>query len=117
VREKRKQQRFQCSGTAEVVWPDASDGCEEETFEGEIRDLSLTGCYILSQAHLDLDRRSYVKLSLCVDGDSFTTPARLIMARAESGAAFEFVPVDPEMRLALLTVLQKLTAELTAAGR
>jgi hypothetical protein len=107
--ERRKQQRFACGGPAEVV--DLDSGCH---YQGQMKDLSLTGCYIQTGNMVDLHMQDNVALCLCVDGDSLNTPARVIAVRPEPGAAFEFLPIDPEMRAALLTLLQRLTAELPA---
>jgi hypothetical protein len=106
--DRRKQPRFECGGPAEVVAIESGSH-----YQGEIRDLSLTGCYIATPAKLDLDRRADVELCLCVNGDSLTSAARVIVVRPDSGVAFEFLAVDPEMRAALLTLIQKLTTELT----
>jgi hypothetical protein len=107
--ERRKQPRFECGGPAEVMATDSGS-----LYRGEIKDLSLTGCYIMSRSQLELDQHTDVRLCLCVNGDPLNTPARVILVRPESGAAFEFLPIDPEMRAALLTLIQKLTADLTA---
>jgi PilZ domain len=77
-----------------------------------MKDLSLTGCYILTPTQLELGRRTDVELCLCVNGDSLRAPARILLVRPESGAAFEFLPGDPQMRTALLALIQKLAAEL-----
>ncbi len=107
--ERRKQQRFACGGPAEVV--DLDSGCH---YQGEMKDVSLTGCYIKTGNMVDLHMQDNVALCLCVDGDCLNTPARVIAVRQEPGAAFEFLPIDPEMRSALLTLLQRLTDELPA---
>jgi c-di-GMP-binding flagellar brake protein YcgR len=109
-RERRKQHRFACAGPAEVL------AIESRSFyRGEIKDLSLTGCYVLTgTARLELDRLADVQLCLCVNGDLLDTPARVVMVRPESGAAFQFLPVDPEIRAALLTLIQKLNAQAMA---
>jgi hypothetical protein len=106
--ERRKQPRFECGGSAEVVAIESGSH-----YHGEIRDLSLTGCYIATPARMDLDRRADVELCLCVNGDSLSSPARVIIVRPESGVAFEFLAVDPEMRAALLMLIQRLSAELS----
>jgi hypothetical protein len=107
-RERRKQHRISCEGTAHVV--DAESGIE---YCGEIGDLSLTGCYIAVDAALRLERCSPVELCLCVNGELLRTPARLILARPGSGAAFEFMPVEPRTRQAHLALIESLTAEKT----
>lgn len=107
--ERRRQQRFDCEGPAEVVALDSG-----ELYRREVRDLSLSGCYILSGVRLDLDRRADVELHLRVQEGTLSTPARVIVVRPESGAAFEFLPVDPEMRNALLAVIRRLAAGLAS---
>ncbi len=107
--ERRKQRRFECEGPADVVA--LNSGAH---YHGEIKDLSLTGCYIATPDELNLDRRADVELCLSINGNSLSSPARVIVVRPDSGAAFEFLAVDPEMRAALLTLIQKLTAELSS---
>ena len=62
-------------------------------------------------AELELDPRAQVQLCLFVNGDPIDAPARVIMVRPDSGAAFEFLPVDSEMRATLLMLIGKLAAE------
>jgi hypothetical protein len=106
-RERRKQRRFACSGPAEVL--ELESRC---FYRGEIKDLSLTGCYVTTgNAELELDPRADVHLCLSVNGDPIETPARVIMVRPDSGAAFQFLPIDPEMRSALVKLISKLDAQ------
>jgi hypothetical protein len=50
ARERRRHTRFACDGRAEVVFrPDL-------LFRGELKDISLTGCYIATRARLNLKR-------------------------------------------------------------
>jgi hypothetical protein len=107
-RERRKQHRFPCDGPAEVFVVES--GIQ---YLGDVRDLSLTGCYIATDAMLRVDRCSRVELCLCVNGEHFSTPARLVLARLGSGAAFEFLPVEPRTRSAHLALIERLTAERT----
>ncbi len=107
--ERRKMQRFDCRGPAEMMSIET-----HQLYRGEIKDLSLTGCYILTATEkLDMDRRADVELCLTVNGDPLNTPARVLIVRPNAGAVFEFLPVDPEMRAALLVLIQKLAAALT----
>jgi hypothetical protein len=104
-RERRKQRRYTCNGPAEVL--ELESRC---FYRGEIRELSLTGCYVTTgDAELELDPRADVQLCLYVNGDPIETPARVIMVRPDSGAAFQFLPIEPEMRAALLTLISKLS--------
>ncbi len=110
-RERRKQRRYACHGPAEVL--ELESRC---FYRGEIRDLSLTGCYVMTgDAELELDPRADVQLCLYVNGDPIETPARVIMVRPDSGAAFQFLPIEPEMRAALLTLISKLSAQVASA--
>jgi len=110
-RDRRKQQRFVCTGPAEVL--ELESRC---FYRGHLKDLSLTGCYVMTgSAELELDPHADVQLCLCVNGDSIKTPARVIMVRPESGAAFRFLPIDPEMRSALLMLIRKLSAQAPSA--
>jgi hypothetical protein len=110
-RERRKQQRFACTGPAEVL--ELESRC---FYRGEIKDLSLTGCYVTTgDAELELDPRADVQLCLYVNGDPLETPARVIMVRPDSGAAFQFLPIEPEMRAALLMLINKLSAQAVSA--
>jgi len=110
-RERRKQQRYSCNGPAEVL--ELESRC---FYRGEIKDLSLTGCYVTTgDAELELDPRADVQLCLYVNGSPIETPARVIMVRRDSGAAFQFLPIDPEMRAALLTLIGKLSTQPASA--
>ncbi len=106
-RERRRQPRFSCAGVAEVVALDSG-----LVYRGELKDLSLTGCYILNREQAALPGHADVELSLSVNGDPLNAPARVVVVRPDSGAAYEFLPVDPEMRAALLLLIQKLTVAL-----
>lgn len=109
--DRRKQPRFDCEGSAELVTPDSG-----HLYHGEVKDLSLTGCYIdTGQIRLDLDRRADVEICLRVNGDPLSTRARVIMVRPDSGVALEFLATDPEMRAALLDLIQKLSAVVASA--
>jgi hypothetical protein len=103
-RERRRHHRFPCSGPAEF-W---SLECRS-FYKGEVKDVSLAGCYISTgDAALELAAHDNVQLCLRINGELLETPARMILARTNSGVAFEFLPVDPGMRAALLTILQNL---------
>ena len=111
--ERRKQKRFECEGPAEMV-----RFVSRQHYRGEVKDLSLTGCYVRTgHNRVDLDRRADVELCLYVNGDALNTPARVIMVRPDSGVALQFLASDPEMRAALLVLIQKLSAAVTSEGR
>jgi hypothetical protein len=100
--ERRKQERFECDGFAEVIVDDAAF-----LFRGAIRDFSMSGCFIKSSARLRLDRGAEVDLRFSVDGSHFNARARLMIVRPGGGAGFEFFPGDPELRSRLLTLVAR----------
>ena len=110
-RERRRQERFECDGFAEVVVDDAAF-----LFRGAIRDFSLSGCFIKSSARLRLDRGAEVDLRFSVDGNRFNARARLMIVRPGIGAGFEFLPGDPELRNRLLTLITRFGGATPDAG-
>jgi hypothetical protein len=103
ARERRKQERFDCDGFAEVIVDDAGF-----LFRGAIQDVSLNGCYIRSRARLRLERGAEADLHFSVDGDFFYTRARLVIVRPGEGAGFQFLFDDPELQLRLASLVRKL---------
>jgi hypothetical protein len=101
--ERRKQERFACSGFAEVVLDDIAF-----LFRGTIRDLSLTGCYIQSSARLMLDPGTTVELKFSVRTDELLLPARIVIIRPGAGAGFEFFEIQQEMQSRLSSLIYKL---------
>lgn len=102
-KERRKQERFDCDGFAEVVVDNAGF-----LFRGAIQDISLSGCYIWSRARLRLERGAEVDLHFSVNGDYFNVRAMLMIVRPGSGAGFEFLFDDPELQLRLGGLVRKL---------
>ena len=102
-RERRKQERFDCDGFAEVIVDYAG-----LLFRGAIQDVSLNGCYIRSRARLRLDRGAEADLHFSVEGDSFYARARLVIVRPGKGAGFQFLFDDPEIQLRLASLVRKL---------
>jgi hypothetical protein len=100
--ERRKQERFECDGFAEVVVDDAAF-----LFRGTIRDFSMTGCFIKSRARLNLAPGSEVDLRFSVDGDHFIARARLMIIRPGGGAGFEFLLGNAELQSRLLTLVTR----------
>ncbi|WP_114206897.1 PilZ domain-containing protein [Acidisarcina polymorpha] len=104
--ERRKYRRFPCAVVAEMIVSPSG-----YRYLGKMEDLSLNGCYIaIGSAVPALERNAAVRLCLSVDGDSFTTAARVMLVRPESGVAFEFLASGPEIRSAHLALIQKVAA-------
>lgn len=110
-RERRKQERFACSGFAEVVLNDAAF-----LFRGTILDLSRTGCYIQSRARLMLERGTTVELRFSVQNEELLLPAKIMIIRPGAGAGFEFFEIQPRMLDRLSSLINKL-ADPTSKGR
>jgi hypothetical protein len=110
-RERRRQERFECDGFAEVIVDDAAF-----LFRGAIRDFSMTGCFIKSTAQLRLDRGAEVDLRFSVDGHYFSARARLMIVRPGGGAGFEFLLGDPELQNRLGTLITRFSAGAPEVG-
>jgi len=102
--ERRGAERFDCDGTAEVVVPTAGF-----LFRGEIRDISLSGCYIETRARLDLKRRADVEVRFTLAGCSFSVFARVMRVQRGKGAGFQFLFDDPKLERRLLDLIQRLS--------
>jgi len=101
--ERREKERFPCVGFAEVILDDFAF-----LFRGSIRDLSATGCYIQSSARLALPRGTQVELRFLVKSVELRLPARIMIIRAGTGAGFEFLPIEAEMRSRLNNLIARL---------
>jgi hypothetical protein len=102
-KDRRKQERFDCDGFAEVIVDDAAF-----LFRGNIQNFSLGGCYIQSRAHLRLDRGAEVDLQFTLNDDLFKARARLMIVRPGDGAGFEFLFSDPSLEPRLVRLIRKL---------
>jgi hypothetical protein len=81
--------RFECDGLAEVVVFDS-----EFLFRGEVRDISLNGCYIETRARLNLKRFAEVELRFTVDGAQLCSIAKVIEIRPGKGVGIAFQSGD-----------------------
>lgn len=91
-RERRRHKRFPCDGRAEVVAFNP-----ELLFRGEIRDVSLTGCYVATRARLKLKRLAEIELHFSAGGHYVTSLARVVEVRPGKGVGVEFLPGDPRL--------------------
>ena len=103
--ERRRHRRFECDGHAEVVVFDSNF-----LFRGDVRDISLTGCYIETRAHLKLQRFAEVELRFTANGQHLNTLARVMVIRPGKGAGFEFLPGDPRLDKPFQKLIEKLGA-------
>jgi hypothetical protein len=103
--ERRRHTRFACDGHAEVVVfrPDL-------LFRGEVKDISLTGCYIATRARLNLKRFAEIELRFSANGQHLSSLARVMEVRPGKGVGIEFVPGDPRMDQQFHELLERLSA-------
>jgi hypothetical protein len=104
-RERRKHERAECDGFAEVVIDGAS-----LMFRGRIKDLSPTGCYIETRARLRLNVGTAAELCFTVNERAFKAVAETRVIRPGSGVGFEILFLVAESREPsdLLALIQKL---------
>ena len=102
--ERRRHTRFACDGPAEVVVfrPDL-------LFRGEVKDISLTGCYIATRARLNLKRLTEIELRFSVNGQHFSLLARVMEVRPGKGVGVEFLPGDPRIDKQFHELLERLS--------
>jgi PilZ domain len=103
--ERRRHARFACDGSAEVVVfrPDL-------LFRGEVKDISLTGCYIATRARLNLKRFAEIELRFSANGQYLSSLARVMEVRPGKGVGIEFLPGDPRMDQQFHELLERLSA-------
>jgi hypothetical protein len=101
--ERRRHQRFLCEGRAEVV-----AFSPKLLFRGEVRDISLTGCYIATRAHLKLRRLAEIEIRFSANGHHVTSLARVMAVRPGKGVGVEFLPGDPRMNKRFRDLLERL---------
>jgi hypothetical protein len=105
--ERRKHERAECDGPAEVVMDGAS-----LMFRGRIKNLSPTGCYIDTHARLRLGVGTAAELCFTVNERSFKAIAEVKWIRPSAGVGFEILFLVAESREPsdLLALIQKLEA-------
>ena len=104
-RERRRHERFTCDGFAEVV-----SFRPELLFRGEVKDISLTGCYIATRARLNLKRFARIELRFSANGQQMSSLARVMDVRPGKGIGVEFLPGDPRMSKRFQEMLEELKA-------
>ncbi|HVZ83364.1 MAG TPA: PilZ domain-containing protein [Terracidiphilus sp.] len=109
--ERRRNPRYACSGPVEVGVFDA-----EFLFRGEVRDLSLTGCYVQTRARLRLRPDTEVELRFSLEGENVRCLARVKSLRPGVGAGFEFQEFDERSKKAILRLIRALEEAASADG-
>jgi hypothetical protein len=88
-RERRLSQRVGCKGFADAFVIETG-----YLFRGEIRDISETGCYLMTNARIQLERLTEVDLIFVLNNRKYHTLARVMKIRAGKGVGFEFLFSD-----------------------
>ena len=105
-RERRQSRRFSCGGFAEVFSNETGN-----LFRGEIRDISQTGCYIMTRVRLKLERLAEVDVVFVLNKRRFQTLARVMDVRPGKGLGLEFVLSEPGTEESIKDLLQVLANE------
>jgi hypothetical protein len=103
--ERRRHERFVCDGFAEIV-----SFRPEVLFRGEVKDISLTGCYVATRARLNLKRFTRIEVRFSANGQQMSSLARVMDVRPGKGIGVEFLPGDPRMSKRFQDVLEELKA-------
>ena len=80
----------------------------ELLFRGEVKDISLTGCYIATRARLNLKRFAEIELRFSANGQQLSSLARVMDVRPGRGLGVEFLPGDPRMNKRLRDLIEQL---------
>jgi hypothetical protein len=104
-KERRRSRRFLCNGSAEVmvVHPEC-------LFRGEIRDISQNGCFVITRAHVHLERLAEAEIRFKLNNRQFRTQARVMNVRQGDGVGFEFSLANPKTEEQLRNLIQELDA-------
>ena len=57
----------------------------ELLFRGQVKDISLTGCYVAARARLNLKRFAEIELRFCANGQQLSSLARVMDVRPGRG--------------------------------
>lgn len=101
--ERRQHRRYVCEGTVEIVVFQP-----ELLFRGEVKDISLTGCYVSTRARLNLKRFAQIELRFSANGQQLSSLARVMDVRPGRGLGIEFLPGDPRMNRRFRDLIEQL---------
>lgn len=83
--ERRETQRYRCTGSAEVLLLE-----RDMMFRGEIRNLSLGGCFVATRLHVHVEESNPVVLRFNLRNHQFKTLAQVANIRPGVGIGFIF---------------------------
>ena len=104
-RERRRSRRYLCNGLAEVmvVYP-------ESLFRGEIRDISLNGCFVITKARVHLERLAEAEIRFKLNNRQFRARARVMNVRPGDGVGIEFSFPNEQAEEQVRSLIQELSA-------
>jgi hypothetical protein len=88
-RGRRLSDRVGCNGFADAFVIETG-----YLFRGEIRDISETGCYIMTNARMQLERLTEVDLIFVLNNRKYHTRARVMKIPPKKGVGLEFLFSD-----------------------
>ena len=101
--DRRRHTRYAVQGDAEVLVADGS-----QIFRGSILDISLSGCFIATQARLRVIVGTPVDMVFRANGVMLRTPATVRAVRPGNGAGFLFDGLSERMRAELQLLIEAL---------
>jgi len=104
VKERRRSQRFQCSGSVELQPQDGS-----AHMWGALTDISLHGCYVEMPTTLPTD--TVVSLTVEVLGIRFSAQAKVRVSYPSLGMGMCFTEIDPEQQKQLGQLLKAVAGQ------
>ena len=102
--------RYRCSGVAEIAVPGAP-----VSHSGQLRDLSLTGCRILTASTVELPKSTAVEVLLDIDGLKVRLPAKVIRNDKREGTALRFGTLSQRNSNLIYQVSNEVAAKAQAA--
>jgi PilZ domain len=103
IAERRQHTRYSVDALVEVLVADGSI-----LFRGRVRDISLAGCYIETEARLRMRPGSIVEMVFRLESSVFRLVAASKMLRPGKGAGFLFLKMDRAMRASLDALIEEL---------
>jgi hypothetical protein len=103
--ERRRHRRFPVEGFAEVIAFRAKG-----LFRGRLKDISESGCFIETRAHLNLPRLAEVEIRITAPGIKLSVLGRVMDVRPGKGAGFEFLRGDPRLDHSFHNMIERLHA-------
>lgn len=103
--ELRRSRRLGCKGFAEAFAPGSG-----YLFRGEIRDISTTGCYLLTSARLKLELRDELDLLFILNNHYYHAVAFVMNFQPGKGVGLEFQFGDSQTEQYFNTLIQLLIA-------